>query len=59
MSKQMINGLPPMHFILDSETRGYMKETLFNILVQKDVYMFKAIYFQSIVDTQPKSTRGW
>jgi hypothetical protein len=33
---------------------GYMKETLFNILVQKMFICLKAIYFQSIVDINLK-----
>jgi hypothetical protein len=50
----MINGLPPMHFILDSETRRIYEGDFIQYFGSKDVYMFKAIYFQSIVDINLK-----
>jgi hypothetical protein len=40
----MINGLPPMRTILDSETRRIYEGDFIQYFGSKDVYMFKAIY---------------
>jgi hypothetical protein len=46
---------PPMHYFSRSETRRIYEGDFIQYFGSKDVYMFKAIYFQY----QPKSTRGW
>jgi hypothetical protein len=55
MSKQNDKWLATYaHFILDSETRRIYEGDFIQYFGSKDVYMFKAIYFQSIVDINLK-----
>jgi hypothetical protein len=55
MSKQHDKWLSTYaHFILDSTTRRIYEEDFIKYFGSKDIDMFKAIYFQSIVDINVK-----